>query len=179
MGPIWGRQDPGGPHVGPMNIAIRDIFPFSEWYNPWMRIIFFFSFPETRTHGHKQLWHQPLPCEAKCSWVPRVAPPWWAKWTLLVELDSINVLTHWILALVCDIVRCMLVNLGLGNSLSPAITQRNDVWIMFLNPIETLRLMPQNTFDDKSTLVQVMPWCHRGPSHSQANVDPDLCLHMA
>ena len=25
MGPIWGRQDPGGPHVGPMNIAIWDI----------------------------------------------------------------------------------------------------------------------------------------------------------
>ena len=24
MGPIWGRQDPGGPHVGPMNFAIRD-----------------------------------------------------------------------------------------------------------------------------------------------------------
>ena len=23
MGPIWGRQDPGGPHVGPMNHAIR------------------------------------------------------------------------------------------------------------------------------------------------------------
>ena len=22
MGPIWGRQDPGGPHVGPMNFAI-------------------------------------------------------------------------------------------------------------------------------------------------------------
>ena len=22
MRPIWGRQDPGGPHVGPMNIAI-------------------------------------------------------------------------------------------------------------------------------------------------------------
>ena len=22
MGPIWGRQDPGGPHVGPMNIVI-------------------------------------------------------------------------------------------------------------------------------------------------------------
>ena len=21
MGPIWGRQDPGGPHVGPMNFA--------------------------------------------------------------------------------------------------------------------------------------------------------------
>ena len=22
MGHIWGRQDPGGPHVGPMNFAI-------------------------------------------------------------------------------------------------------------------------------------------------------------
>ena len=22
MGPIWGRQDPGGPHVGPLNLAI-------------------------------------------------------------------------------------------------------------------------------------------------------------
>ena len=26
MGPIWGRQDPGGSHVGPMNLAIRDRF---------------------------------------------------------------------------------------------------------------------------------------------------------
>ena len=25
IGPIWGRQDPGGPHVGPMNFAIWDI----------------------------------------------------------------------------------------------------------------------------------------------------------
>ena len=25
IGPIWGRQDPGGPHVGPMNLAIRDV----------------------------------------------------------------------------------------------------------------------------------------------------------
>ena len=24
MGPIWGRQDSGGPHVGPMNFAIWD-----------------------------------------------------------------------------------------------------------------------------------------------------------
>ena len=24
MGPIWGRQDPGGPHAGPMNFAIWD-----------------------------------------------------------------------------------------------------------------------------------------------------------
>ena len=24
MGPIWGRQDPGGPDVGPMNFVIRE-----------------------------------------------------------------------------------------------------------------------------------------------------------
>ena len=31
MGPIWGRQDPGGPHVGPMNFAIWEVtsFPLS------------------------------------------------------------------------------------------------------------------------------------------------------
>ena len=29
MGPIWGRQDPGGPHVGPVNCAICD--NFSLW----------------------------------------------------------------------------------------------------------------------------------------------------
>ena len=28
MGPIWGRQDPGGPHVGPMNFAIWLVFSF-------------------------------------------------------------------------------------------------------------------------------------------------------
>ena len=33
VGPIWGRQDPGGPHVGPMNLAIWDINLLShEWY---------------------------------------------------------------------------------------------------------------------------------------------------
>ena len=30
MGPIWGRQDPGGPHVGPMNFAIWDLH-WSIW----------------------------------------------------------------------------------------------------------------------------------------------------
>ena len=28
MGPIWGRQDPGGPHVGPMNFATWVVFLF-------------------------------------------------------------------------------------------------------------------------------------------------------
>ena len=26
MGPIWGRQDPGGPHVGPMNFAVWEFY---------------------------------------------------------------------------------------------------------------------------------------------------------
>ena len=26
MGPIWSRQDSGGPHVGAMNFAIWDVF---------------------------------------------------------------------------------------------------------------------------------------------------------
>ena len=29
MGPIWGRQDPGGLHVGPMNFAIWVSLPSS------------------------------------------------------------------------------------------------------------------------------------------------------
>ena len=28
MGPTWGRQDPGGPHVGSMNFALWELFRF-------------------------------------------------------------------------------------------------------------------------------------------------------
>ena len=31
MGPICGRQDPGGPHVGPMNFAIWGIRAETRW----------------------------------------------------------------------------------------------------------------------------------------------------
>ena len=31
MRPIWGRQDPGGPHVGPMNFAILEGFAEFAW----------------------------------------------------------------------------------------------------------------------------------------------------
>ena len=31
MGPTWGRQDPGGPHVGPMNLAIREAVVIICW----------------------------------------------------------------------------------------------------------------------------------------------------
>ena len=33
--------------------------------------------------------------------------------------------------------------------------------------------------DKQSTLVQVMAWCRQAKSHTWANVDPDLCHHMA
>ena len=29
MGPIWGRQDPGRPNVGPMNFAIRAVHHYA------------------------------------------------------------------------------------------------------------------------------------------------------
>ena len=31
VGPIWGRQDPGGPHVGPMNFAMWAVLGNKEW----------------------------------------------------------------------------------------------------------------------------------------------------
>ena len=31
MGPIWGRQDPGGPHVGPMYFAIWVLYMDPEY----------------------------------------------------------------------------------------------------------------------------------------------------
>ena len=32
MGAIWGRQDPGGPHVGPMNFAIWVVKSLAKYY---------------------------------------------------------------------------------------------------------------------------------------------------
>ena len=34
VGPIWGRQDPGGPHVGPTYFAIWDIDPIKTMIEP-------------------------------------------------------------------------------------------------------------------------------------------------
>ena len=42
MGSIWGRQDPGGPHVGPMNLAICfEVVDIQRWRQPLV-------LPETR-----------------------------------------------------------------------------------------------------------------------------------
>ena len=68
MGPIRGRQDPGGPHVGPMNFAfwvvsVSELFPhwFKSWFgscsatnehlvNQWPFIIYW-------TLGNKIMWN--------------------------------------------------------------------------------------------------------------------------
>ena len=42
-----------------------------------------------------------------------------------------------------------------------------------------VRWMSLDLSGDKATLVQVMAWCHQTTSHYLANVDPDLCRHMA
>ena len=34
MGSTWGRQDPGGPHVGHMNLAIWAVIPGESWAVP-------------------------------------------------------------------------------------------------------------------------------------------------
>ena len=40
MGSIWGQQDPGGPHVGPMNFVIWDNQPYNDilCYGRWTRL---------------------------------------------------------------------------------------------------------------------------------------------
>ena len=50
MGPIWGQQDPGGPHVGPMNFAIWNTvlqiekmlscMKISEWWNNFSSVFY-------------------------------------------------------------------------------------------------------------------------------------------
>ena len=64
MGPIWGRQDPGGPHVGPMNFAITGSHPF----------------PHPRVHkatwhfedieGYSGIWALPMPNISEKAWKP-------------------------------------------------------------------------------------------------------------
>ena len=43
--------------------------------------------------------------------------------------------------------------------------------------------MPQNTFDDRSTLIRIKAFCKKPLPDKQAiawsNVEPDLCHHMA
>ena len=50
MGPIWGRQGPGGPHVGPMNFVIWVTAKSPFWMNDHIPQIYIegikYPFPE-------------------------------------------------------------------------------------------------------------------------------------
>ena len=46
MGPIWGQQDPGGPHFGPMNFAIW----VSEAMDSADRFVYLVRFPRNAAH---------------------------------------------------------------------------------------------------------------------------------
>ena len=61
IGPIWSRQDSGGPHVGPMNFAIWDVF--SEQ-----------PIPITLQHDYFAPWH---------SWTPQNLPVKAGNWMFL------------------------------------------------------------------------------------------------
>ena len=41
MGPIWGQQDPGGPHVGPRNFAIWDVIHISGLLHQHGKLLLF------------------------------------------------------------------------------------------------------------------------------------------
>ena len=56
MGPIWGRQDPGGPHVSPMNFAI------------WVALLPKFSTSERRLTFHRCWNHFNFCCTFDAHW---------------------------------------------------------------------------------------------------------------
>ena len=67
MGPIWGRQDPGGPHVSPVNFAIWvalrhfdgmhfKVSDVSEVYGVWWKMKCYTNRRQMMTVSFGQLW---------------------------------------------------------------------------------------------------------------------------
>ena len=81
---------------------------------------------------------------------------WWKCWWL----------THWPLGDVAVILKSIISKHMLRIKSMP----HNHMVMAFIKFMGVsceirVRWMPQNTFDDQSTLVQVMAWCHQAPSH--------------
>ena len=60
MGPIWGRQDPVGPHVGPLNLAIWVLY--QHWRKLGKKsntsgITYIFEWKLAAIGGHEEFWH--------------------------------------------------------------------------------------------------------------------------
>ena len=106
------------------------------------------------------------------------------------EIQS-NVICH---VLITNLTQCKLIDPWEIWKEFKSVISEHLLQIKLMNNanIIALRWIPQNTFDGKSTLVQVMAWCHQATSQylnhffttrqqaiTWANVDPDLCPHQA
>ena len=78
MGPIWGRQDPGGPHVGPMNFAI--------WGNKWAKSLMVWVTDNSCSHknGYCMSYKQQFSGNGHPSW-------WWALQITLAVINGLMV----------------------------------------------------------------------------------------
>ena len=78
--------------------------------------------------------------------------------------------------------------LNMSNSLAPGrygstskiVISKQMSWIKFQRAYYeiALRWMPENTFDGKSTLCQIMAWCHQATSHYLSQCCPSSVLHL-
>ena len=87
MGPIWGRQDPGGSHVGPINFVIWD--PALRIWIP-LGSVFYLKFFEHPSFG--QVAHEIYPSEWKVhsSEISKTTMYCWCMFLMAVATD----LTH-------------------------------------------------------------------------------------
>ena len=60
MGPIWGRQDPGGPHVGPMNFPVWEILSVVHLLQARVETTSMTK-ESTRLHGKNKTWFAKSP----------------------------------------------------------------------------------------------------------------------
>ena len=89
--------------------------------------------------------------------------------TLRMKSHGVLVFTAWLLLMAW----CLF-----SNRVSTAAVVGNRV-LQVVTCSSVLRRMQQHTFDDKSTLDQVMAWCRQQQAIIWTNVDPDLCRDMA
>ena len=106
IGLIWGRQDPGGPHVGPMNFAILDVLPERghgwayawAYATVWAVIIAFYDNTKTFWYGRgTPAFHvgvSGLPRKSHesrraffLSWTPVRLKYWYACFCLFQEME--------------------------------------------------------------------------------------------
>ena len=98
MGPTWGREDPGGPHVGPVNFAIWGIHVIGS-VNECSRVIHFRRSNESdpitadmETHKVELISYLPTSnaCLCRMYLLPFIGVNWWGN-------TSVNTVWHEIL----------------------------------------------------------------------------------